>query len=92
MATSVTALFISGIVDLPFGFQFSTITTLGSGEAFRVTDATAGFDTGEQVFTASYPEKNCIEGLFAFCEVNVTLANKISILGSEDELELRSIC
>jgi hypothetical protein len=81
-------LVLSGIVDLPFGFQFSTITTLGSGEAFRVTDATAGFDTGEQVFTASYPEKNCIEGLFAFCEVNLTLANKINILGSEDELEV----
>lgn len=81
-------LVLSGIVDLPLGFQFSALTTLGSGEAFRVTDATNGFDTGDQVFTASYPEKNCIDGVFAFCEVNLTLANKLNIFGSEDQLEV----
>lgn len=78
-------LVLSGIVDLPLGFQFSALTTLGSGEAFRVTDAT---NTTAQVFTASYPEKNCIDGVFAFCEVNLTLANKLNIFGSEDQLEV----
>jgi hypothetical protein len=70
------------------GFQFSTLTTLGSGQAYQVTDATNGFDNGALRFTAAYPEKNCIGGLFAFCEVNLTLAKKFSIFGNEDELEL----
>lgn len=77
---------LSGIVDLPFGFQFSTLTQLGSGQAYQVTDATNGFDNGSLRQTAAYPEKNCIEGLFAFCEVNVTLAKKFTIFGG-DELQ-----
>jgi hypothetical protein len=81
-------LVLSGIVDLPLGFKFSALTTLGSGQAFRVTDATAGFDTGAQVFTASYPEKNCIKGVFAFCEVNLTLANKLNVFGKDDQVEV----
>jgi hypothetical protein len=76
-------LVISGIVDLPLGLQFSTLTTLGSGEAFRVTDETNGADSGFNAFTARYPEKNCIGGLFAYCEVNVSLAKKFSIFGGD---------
>jgi hypothetical protein len=79
---------ISGIVDLPLGFQFSTLTTLGSGQAYQVTDATAGFDTGALRFTARYPEKNCIDGVFAFCEVNLTLANRFRVFGREDQVEV----
>ena len=75
---------LSGIVDLPLGFQFSTLTTLGSGQAYQVTDASAGFDTGKLVFTSAYPEKNCIGGVFAYCEVNVTLANKLRIFGDTE--------
>lgn len=71
-------LVFSGIVDLPLGFQFSTLTTLGSGQAFRVTDATNGADSGFNRFTAAYPQKNCIEGLFAYCEVNLSLAKKLN--------------
>lgn len=78
---------ISGIVDLPLGLKFSTLTTLGSGNAYRVTDATNGFDTGDLKFTAAYPEKNCL-GIFAFCEVNVTLAKEFTIFGREDGLSL----
>ncbi len=79
-------LVVSGIVDLPLGFQFSTLSTFGSGQAFRVTDTTLGSDPGQRTFGASYPEKNCIGGVFAFCEVNLTLANKLKILGGETEV------
>lgn len=72
---------ISGIVDLPLGFSFATLTTLGSGQAYQVTDATRGSGPGFQRLTAAYPEKNCIEGLFAFCEVNLTLSNRFKING-----------
>ncbi len=77
-------LVVSGIVDLPLGFQFSTLSTFGSGQAFRVTDTTLGSDPGQRTFGASYPEKNCIGGVFAFCEVNLTLANKLKILGETE--------
>lgn len=76
---------VSGIVDLPYGFQFATLTTLGSGEAYQVTDATRGFDTGQLRITSAYPQKNCIKGVFAFCEVNLTLSNHIKVLGGEVE-------
>ncbi|WP_404334137.1 TonB-dependent receptor domain-containing protein [Sphingomonas sp. MMS12-HWE2-04] len=72
---------ISGIVDLPLGLRFSTLTTLGSGAAYQVTDATNGFDAGQLRITSAHPEKNCIEGLFAFCEVNMTLAKTIKLFG-----------
>lgn len=78
-------LVLSGIVDLPFGFQFSTLSTFGSGQAYQVTDATAGFGAGQLRFTSAYPEKNCIDGVFAFCEVNLTLANKPRIFGGQAE-------
>ena len=77
-------LVLSGILDLPLGFQFSTLTTLGSGQAYQVTDASAGFDTGKLAFTAAYPEKNCIGGVFAYCEVNLTLANKVRIFDDHE--------
>ncbi|WP_314374322.1 TonB-dependent receptor domain-containing protein [Sphingomonas paucimobilis] len=78
---------ISGIVDLPLGFQFSTLTTLGSGSAYQVIDGTNGADSGFNRFTAAYPEKNCIKGLFAFCEVNLTLAKKFRVFGRDDQFE-----
>jgi len=77
---------VSGIVDLPLGFQFSMLNTLGSGEAFLVTDTTDGADPGQRRFFANYPRKNCIKGVFAFCEVNLTLANKPKMLGGQVEV------
>ncbi len=74
-------LVISGMVDLPLGFQFATLTQLGSGQAYQVVDATQGFGTGQLRITSAYPEKNCIEGLFAFCEVNLTLSNRQTLFG-----------
>jgi len=79
---------ISGLVDLPWGIQFSTLTTLGSGQAYNVVDTTAGTEPGQRVFTVAYPDKTCIGGVFAFCEVNLTLAKRFTILNSNDGLEL----
>ena len=77
---------LSGIVDLPWDFRFSTLSTFGSGRAYQVTDATNGFDNGQLVQTAAYPEKTCISGVFQFCEVNLTLA-KFFRFGEDRELE-----
>lgn len=77
---------ISGIVDLPFGFSLATLSTFGSGSAYQVTDATLGFDPGKLRQTAAYPEKNCVGGVFAYCEVNLTLSNRIH-LGRFGEVE-----
>lgn len=74
-------LVVSGIVDLPFGVQFSTLSTFGSGQAYQVTDATGGFDNGQLKITSAYPEKNCIKGLFAFCEVNLSLEKHLDFHG-----------
>ncbi|HEX8419714.1 MAG TPA: TonB-dependent receptor, partial [Sphingomonas sp.] len=79
-------LVISGIVDLPLGFRFSTLSTFGSGQAFRVTDGTNGATSGQNEFSARYPDKNCIGGVLAFCEVNVTLGNKVKVAGTEIEV------
>jgi len=81
-------LVLSGLVDLPLGFQFSTLTTLGSGQAYQVTDATRGFDAGQLRFTSAYPIKNCIRGVAAFCQVDLTLAKRFTIFNSNDGLEL----
>ena len=66
-------LVISGIAALPYGFQFSALTTLGSGQAFAVTDASRGSSSNFTTPTSRYPTKNCIKGVFAYCEVNTTL-------------------
>ncbi|WP_260599994.1 TonB-dependent receptor [Sphingomonas endolithica] len=79
-------LVLSGIVDLPAGFQFSTLSTFGSGQAFRVTDGTNGATSGQNEFSARYPGKNCIGGILAFCEVNLTLKNTVRVLGGEAEV------
>jgi len=79
---------VSGLVDLPLGFQFSTLTTLGSGQAYNVVDTTAGTEPGQRDFRVAYPDKNCIGGVFAFCEVNLTLAKRFTLFNSNDGLEL----
>lgn len=78
---------LSGLVDLPWGFRFSTLSTFGSGRAYQVTDATNGFDNGQLRITSAYPEKTCIGGIFQFCEVNLTLAKFINF-GEDREIEL----
>ncbi|MGH6616908.1 TonB-dependent receptor [Sphingomonas sp.] len=77
-------LVLSSIVDLPLGFQFSTLSTFGSGSAYLATDATNGFGPGQLRQTSAYPEKNCIKGVFAFCEVNLTLENRQKLFGNHE--------
>lgn len=77
---------VSGIVDLPWDFRFSTFSTFGSGRAYQVVDATQGFGNGQLRITSAYPEKTCVDGVFQFCEVNLTLA-KYFQLGGDHELE-----
>lgn len=78
-------LVLSGMVDLPWGFQFSTLSTFGSGQAYQVTDATRGFDNGQLRLTSAYPQKNCIKGIFAYCEVNLTLEKHFGFKGLGDD-------
>jgi hypothetical protein len=71
----------TAMVDLPWGLQFSTLTKLGSGEAFSVEDRNtpgAGgnyFDINTLHVTSDFPKKNCL-GVFARCEVDVTFAKE----------------
>ncbi len=74
-------LVISGIVDLPFGLQFSTLSTFGSGQAYQVFDAT---NPVQGVIGARYPEKNCIKGVWAYCEVNLTLEKKVKLFDTHE--------
>jgi hypothetical protein len=76
-------LVLSGIVDLPFGLQFSTLSTFGSGQAYNIVDTTDGTEPGQRQFYAGYPEKNCIGGVFAYCEVNLTLAKRMPLFGGD---------
>jgi hypothetical protein len=71
------AIVLSGQVDLPWGLRASTLSSFGSGAAFRVFDATNGFSVNNTVIRAQYPRKNCI-GIFARCEVNLTLAKEFA--------------
>jgi outer membrane receptor protein involved in Fe transport len=72
---------VSGIADLPFGFQFSTLSTFGSGQAYQVFDAS---DPTKGRLTARYARKNCIKGVLAFCEVNLTLQNRLKLFGDNE--------
>ncbi|WP_244624479.1 TonB-dependent receptor [Sphingomonas sp. So64.6b] len=76
-------LVISGIVDLPAGFQLSTLTTLGSGTAYPVTDGTDSSPGGAKNYSI-YPKKNCIGGVFAYCEVNLSLENRQKLFGDHE--------
>lgn len=61
---------LSGLVDLPWGIKFSTLTKLGSGEAFQ-TFKTPDFQVNNNEIGSEFPDKNCL-GLFARCEVDLT--------------------
>ena len=75
-------LVLNGILDLPAGFRISTLSQFGSGAAFQVFDARNGFGINEREIVSFFPEKNCIKGIFAFCEVNVTVENNIKVFGN----------
>jgi hypothetical protein len=75
---------LSGIADLPLGFQFSTLSTFGSGQAYQVTDASSGFGAGQLVYTSAYPKKACVSHIFSYCEVNLTLSNNIRLFNKHE--------
>ena len=73
-------LVIGGLVDLPWGLKASTLTKLGSGQAYQ-TFFTTDFAVQNNVIGAAFPDKNCL-GLFARCEVDVTLEKEFGLFGS----------
>lgn len=77
------SLVISGLVDLPWGIKFSTLTKLGSGQAFSVEDRNTEpyFDINTLNVTSAFPKKNCL-GLFARCEVDVTAEKEFRLFGT----------
>ncbi len=76
------ALVLTGLVDLPWGIKFSTLTKLGSGQAFQVFDANTPpfFDINTTVIRSAFPDKNCL-GIFARCEVDITFEKDFVISG-----------
>ena len=71
---------LSGLVDLPWGIKFSTLTKLGSGEAFQ-TFKTPDFQVNNNEIGSEFPDKNCL-GLFARCEVDVTAEKEVRLFGN----------
>lgn len=74
-------LVVGGIVDLPYGFRVSTLSQFGSGAAYQIFDATNGFGIDETEIRSGYPKKICVKGVFAYCEVNLTVENNIKVWG-----------
>ena len=72
---------LSGTVLLPLDVKLSTLTTLGSGQAYTVYDQSAGTLIDQGRFFSAYPRKNCIHHVFAYCEVNLTLAKDFTVFG-----------
>jgi hypothetical protein len=72
---------ISGMVDLPWGIKFSTLTKLGSGAAFQVFDASVApyFDPRTNQIYGKFPKKNCLS-ILARCEVDITFEKEFGIM------------
>lgn len=69
----------TALVDLPWGIRFSTLTKLGTGQAFQVFDANTPpfFSANTNRIYSKFPDKNCL-GLFARCEVDVTFEKEFT--------------
>lgn len=63
---------ISGIADLPYGFQLTTLTTLATGQPFLVIDASQGF--GSRLRIGDFGDQ---PGLFAVKTVDARLQKNI---------------
>ncbi|MEO6113294.1 MAG: hypothetical protein ABIP07_02440 [Sphingomicrobium sp.] len=74
------ALVISGLLDLPWGFKFSTLTKLGTGQAYQTFDSPT-FRPEDNIIGSEFPDKNCL-GIFARCEVDVTFEKEFKLFGS----------
>lgn len=69
----------SALVDLPWGIRFSTLTKLGTGQAFQVFDANTPpfFSVNTNQIYSRFPDKNCL-GFLARCEVDVTFEKEFT--------------
>ena len=77
-------LVVSGIVGLPFGLRFSTLSSFGSGQAFQLYNAQRGSDINQGQIQSLYPPKNCIKGVWAYCEVNLTLEKRLQLFRTHE--------
>lgn len=80
----------TALVDLPLGIRFSTLTKLGSGQAFGVFDANTPpyFDQNTTRIYSRFPDKNCL-GILARCEVDITFEKAFATFaGHEATLSL----
>lgn len=69
----------SAMVDLPWGIRFSTLTKLGTGQAFQVFDANTPpfFSANTNRIYSEFPDKNCL-GFLARCEVDITFEKEFT--------------
>lgn len=67
---------INGIVDLPYGFKLSTLTTLASGQPFTLIDLSKGFGRNVRVEDAGDQP-----GLFGFKQVDLRLQKDFKLRG-----------
>jgi hypothetical protein len=84
------SLVVSGLVDLPWGVKFSTLSKFGTGQAYQVFESTIQplFDPRTNQIYSQFPKKNCL-GFLARCEVDVTFAKAFATFpGHELELGL----
>ena len=72
------AIVASGLLDLPYGFKFSTLSKFGSGQAYQTFDSPT-FRPEDNIIGSAFPPKNCLLGLFARCEVDVTMEKEIQL-------------
>ena len=80
----------TALVDLPWGIRFSTLTKLGSGQAFHVFDANEEpyFSENTNRIRSEFPDKNCL-GILARCEVDITFEKAFATFaGHEATLSL----
>jgi len=76
----------NAIVNLPAEIRFSTIVNLGSGIAVNATDATLGFQTGQQRTYVFQPPKRAFLGVgnvFGFQNMDVRLEKSLTFASSQ---------
>jgi outer membrane receptor protein involved in Fe transport len=74
------SLVVSGLLDLPWGVKFSTLSKFGSGEAFQIFESNIQplFHPATNQIYSGFPKKNCL-GFLARCEVDVTLEKEFTL-------------
>ena len=74
----------TAMLDLPYGFRFSTLSKFNTGEAYQVFDANTPpfFDINTNKIYSNFPRKNCL-GFLARCEVDVTLEHEFQTFAGQ---------